>query len=208
MKINLFNSTIIKIKINYKKKKDLILSIEREYSKNPHKIPKKWNCDIHSTFDENYLTIPEDLINLLEVVSIKSISHLFTFPGNLGITNIWYNVCNKSQFQEPHSHAGSLFSGCYYLKFNKNLHHPTTFYNPNFGLISTLMKDKTYFQQRIPCQEDDLLIFPSNLMHSTEGIIHNNQDTNNLRITVSFNIVDTFLYYQEKNLNRKLIKYT
>jgi uncharacterized protein (TIGR02466 family) len=108
--------------------------------------------------------------------------------GTYILSQIWYNIYGKNHFQEPHNHGNSLFSGCYYLKINKDIHHQTTFYNPNFNLDYSKVEQNSYFCFTPDCDEDDLIIFPSFLKHGTKGIKKNS--SNELRITISFNIIN------------------
>ena len=123
---------------------------------------------------------------------IKISEYLHNCPKELQIkgtyilSNIWYNVYEKNYFQNIHDHGNSLFSGCYYLKFNKDIHHQTTFHNPNYNLDYEKIDDNPLFSFEPDCEEDDLIIFPSNLKHGTKGL--KDENSNELRITISFNI--------------------
>jgi len=203
---NIFHSFIWKTKLDYKEKNKLIKKIEHNYFENPDKTPKKWKCKVHSSYEDRNLsldTIPLDLIYLIENKVNAFLDAYFRtneIIGNYFIAEYWYNAYKGFQFQEPHEHGDSLFSGCYYLKFNKDKHCQTTFYNPNFRIEFDKLKNNPYFCYTPECEEDDLIIFPSALMHSTEGIIDKNE-CEELRITISFNIINDHVYNTNRSKN-------
>ena len=210
---NLFTTPIFKTKIEYENKSMLSKLLEEEFWKNINNTPKNWKCNVHSSFGQNNKNIPNDLTRL---IIEKSIEYLSNISNNISIENkyymneIWYNVYGKDSFQEPHTHGDSLFSGCYYLKFNKKKHHQTIFYNPNFSLDYSKLENNPYFCNNLECEEDDLIIFPSSLLHGTRGIknIKSNDDIE-LRITISFNILNSKILLNsvrhKKSVESKLI---
>lgn len=192
MKYNLFQSYIWKSKINYDKKDNLIKNLTKKFNENKNKLTPGWKCFVYSSFrDQENDRIPEDLLDL---ISEKLKEFLENCPSELKIkgtyilNEIWYNIYDENFFQEPHNHIDSLFSGCYYLKFDKNLHHQTTFYNPNFNLDYQKLEDNSYFCFSPDCEEDDIIFFPGNLKHGTKGLKKNS--SNQLRMTIAFNIVN------------------
>lgn len=203
---NIFNSTIWKSKIDYPNKNKLIKTIEQNYKKNPNQTPKGWKCMVHSSFKTEDNQIPADLLKIIENKSNEFLDiyeNKLKITGDYYINDIWYNAYGKHQFQEPHTHGDALFSGCYYLKLNKNIHHQTTFYNPNFGLDYSKLESNTYFYFNPDCEEDDVIFFPSFLKHGTKGI--NNINVEDIRITISFNITNSSVCYERNNKN--LINY-
>jgi hypothetical protein len=206
MTYNIFNSLIWKSKIDYPNKNKLIKIIEENYKKNPHQTPKNWKCAVHSSFKEKNKQIPEDLLKIIEEKSNKFLNTYedeLKINGEYYIKNIWYNAYGKNQFQEPHTHEEALFSGCYYLKFNKNIHHQTTFYNPNYDLDYSKLENNSYFCFTPDCEEDDIIFFPSFLKHGTKGIGDVNID--DIRITISFNISNSNVCYEK--FNKDIINY-
>ena len=195
MKYNIFTSEIWKTKLEYDKKNELIEIIEKSYFSNPNQTPPKWNCKVHSSFGKEFSLIPNDLVNLLqEKVDkyVKTNKNNFNLDGKYFINEIWFNAYKHEQFQEPHTHGNTLFSGCYYLKFNKKIHHQTTFYNPNYNIDFFKVKNNSYFSVEIDCDEDDVIIFPSFLRHGTNGMKDKSKDVE-LRITISFNVENSFI---------------
>jgi uncharacterized protein (TIGR02466 family) len=190
MKYNLFNSYVWKSKINYNKKDFLINDLTEDYNKNKNNLTPNWNCLVYSSFKKEQDKIPEDLLDIIEIKIKEFLDNApdkLKIKGTYILSEIWYNIYDKHHFQEPHTHGDALFSGCYYLKFNKQNHHQTTFYNPNFNIDYSKLEDNSYFSFSPDCEEDDLIIFPSNLKHGTKGL---KNCSNGLRITISFNITN------------------
>jgi uncharacterized protein (TIGR02466 family) len=212
MNYNIFNSLIWKSKINYNKKFELIQNLTDTYNQDKNLLTKNWDCLVHSSFqNQENGKIPEDLLDIIEK---KIIEFLEDCPDELKIrgtyilSEIWYNIYGKNNFQEPHTHGNSLFSGCYYLKLNKDVHHQTTFYNPNFNLDYSKLEENPYFCFTPDCEEDDLIIFPSFLKHGTKGVKKN--CSNDLRITISFNIINPDICidnYKKETYKNKGISY-
>ena len=200
MKYNPFNTFIWKSKLNYDNKENLIKTLSKDFYKNRNKLTSGWECFCYSTHNQIIQNnIPEDLLDIIE----KKISEYLNncheeikLKGKFILKDIWYNVFEKNYFQEPHDHGDSLFSGCYYLKFNKDIHHQTTFYNPNYILDFDKLEGNSYFCFEPDCEEDDLIIFPSRLIHGTKGL--KNNVSNELRITISFNV-----YYPNIRIDTK-----
>ena len=201
MNHNFFHSYIWKSKVNYKNKNELIDIITKDFYENKNSLTSGWDCLVYSSFDEQEnKNIPDEFMNIIENNFLKFLKNCpkdLRIKGQYSISNVWYNVYEKNYFQEPHDHGESLFSGCYYLKFNKDIHHQTTFYNPNYNLDYKKIKDNSHFCNQINCEEDDIIIFPSNLKHGTSGMIEKKSDE--LRITISFNIENSDLCLNDQS---------
>tara|TARA_R100000388_G_C7220774_1_gene148823 strand:+ start:466 stop:1092 length:627 start_codon:yes stop_codon:yes gene_type:complete len=204
MKYDLFNSYIWKSKVKYDNKENLIKTLSEDFYKNKNKLTSRWDCFVYSSFrDLEQNNIAEDLLDIIwEKVSeyLNNCPKELQIKGTYILSEIWYNVYEKNYFQNIHDHGNSLFSGCYYLKFNKDIHHQTTFYNPNYNLDYEKLEDNPLFSFEPDCEEDDLIIFPSNLKHGTKGIKEKTSD--DLRITISFNIINPDICLNTKKQNK------
>ena len=198
MKYKLFDSYVWKSKIDYDGKDKLVKNLIKDYLDNKTKFTPGWKCFVYSSFkDQENNKIPEDLLVIIEDKLrdyLKNCPEELQIKGTYILSGIWYNIYEKNYFQEPHTHGDALFSGCYYLKFNKEKHHQTTFYNPNYNLDYSKLEENSYFCFEPNCEEDDIVIFPSNLKHGTKGI--KEKKSEEIRITISFNVInpDIFLY--------------
>lgn len=203
-----FHSFIWKTKLNYEGKDKLIKKIEDNYAKRPNLTPKKWKCSVHSSMEfqtSSDFNIPEDLLDLLQskiTNFLDDYQKKIKLSGEYILKECWYNAYKGNQFQEIHDHGESLFSGCYYLKFNKNKHYPTEFYNPNYKINFSKVENNSYFSFTPDCEENDLIIFPSQLMHGTKGVKNKCEE---LRITISFNISNKSVRKNTNSFSNKII---
>ena len=111
-------------------------------------------------------------------------------------TNYWYNIGLENSYQEVHDHLGGPviinYAAIHFLKFNKNVHAGTVFYNPLEAVLkSTLpttnekIKPNDYqgLQKVVQVEQEDLIIFPAYLPHSVMT-----QNSTEERITIAFNL--------------------
>lgn len=200
MRYNIFNSYIWKSKVKYDNKENLIKTLSEDFYKNRNKFTADWDCFVYSSFkDPIQKNIPEDLVDRIEEKILEYLNNCpeeLRMNGKYILSDLWYNIYEKNYFQEPHVHGTAFFSGCYYLKFNKEKHHQTTFYNPNYNLDFEKLEQDSYFCFEPDCEEDDIIIFPSGLRHGTNGLKSKNSDE--LRITISFNISNSNFYPKNK----------
>lgn len=105
------------------------------------------------------------------------------------ISASWVNFCQPGGFQEFHNHANSIISGCFYL--DADISHPgLTFkrekrnYSPYFVLYNPSSEPHNADKVTIPVVTNDLLIFPSFMIHG-----HEKNHTDKTRIGVAFNVL-------------------
>jgi uncharacterized protein (TIGR02466 family) len=112
------------------------------------------------------------------------------FPEHitLPITTCWTNKTTKLMGHHKHRHPNSFISGIFYLTTHDS--SPTIFYQNNFWIseINNQFKiDKNTFREHIDTgkiypKKSMLILFPSNTVHSVNGLPKNEE-----RFTVSFN---------------------
>jgi uncharacterized protein (TIGR02466 family) len=110
---------------------------------------------------------------------------------NLKMTNMWFNKSDQDDFNFPHTHVGSLFSGAYYLKVaeeNKISFHDFS----NMNLIPENPNNYLNIESWLQCSTNHLLIFQSDLVHSNPRQINTGE-----KITISFNVVYENLIKEE-----------
>ena len=111
----------------------------------------------------------------------------------LVVGEVWININGSRDYNEMHRHAGSIFSGVYYVKTpNKsgnivfespgadimNYHHAGINFNE-----SNLFNGTTYWRE---AKENVLYIFPGWLKHQVEPNLSNEE-----RISISFNTMQS-----------------
>lgn len=185
----LFETSIFKFQIKLQNKEEIIKIIKNKYSKNPYLMPKYWNCNIHSSFTKKGGDYFLNDISHVIMKKFNLIKENFDINyGNYLIKNIWYNVYDKNQYQEIHDHGDSFYSGVYYLKISK-CHNGTIFCNPNHLINFSKVEKNEKFVKSIDIEEEDLIFFPSYLRH---GVLPS-KECEDLRITISFNIINDYL---------------
>jgi len=201
--IQYFGTNFYKCQLDYAGKDQLIEEITSRYNRSPLLKPAGWKDNVHSSFyyEKNCNTflysragIPTNLVNQLN----QKINFLYDDPalktlGKFFISEVWYNAYKESQYQHAHRHHNFeidnkvIFSAVWYLKFNCLEHTPTRFYNPNFDFDVERMKNTSEMNFTPDIVENDLIIFPAVIKHDVPK-----QTSDNLRITIAFNIDCTF----------------
>lgn len=107
---------------------------------------------------------------------------------NINLENFWINVNNKGDYNIPHVHPNSLFSGIYYVNAEKDM-GKIVFMNPimahPYCINSRMIKNYNTFNSAewsIMPNTGLLVIFPSWLLHYVET---NRTEEN--RISIAFN---------------------
>jgi len=140
-----------------------------------------WHCNIFSTFSYNELNLMnfEWFQAFIQKVAENTVEYLQTIyreneKADLTISNCWFNISSKGDFQERHIHSRSHVSFVYYLKAPKGS-NGTTFYNTyeNMFSINQILKPKedtrifTSDAFHTPADERKLVLFQSHIPHMT-----------------------------------------
>ena len=162
----------------------------RLYEKEIKKLKsnKKRNdyIQVDSSHQIDSLHKKEIFINLFNDIK----KHILTFLKNLGyddstllkmdFNESWYNISKPGDYLIKHIHPNSIISGAYYLKSNKN-DFITFFDNDNMILSPINYNELSYEYCSYECTPGKLLLFKSNLNHST------NKQIGKEKIVISFN---------------------
>lgn len=178
-------------------KDELIPTIEETYRKKNLLVPDGWGTDkLHTSFAIKLIN--SHLFGENSKATqyyIEYVSKFFDKPSQLEIIDIWYNYYVDGEYQEIHNHVvdnvfqkASHFSCIHYLKFNPEIHLPTTFLDPLKLLrYHSLEMESNHYEPNynLDVQEGDLIMFPSYLEH----FVRKSQPTpKDPRITVAFNL--------------------
>jgi uncharacterized protein (TIGR02466 family) len=142
--------------------------------------PENFNVD---TSHYNY-----DLKDDLPTVTFHFLQHVKIFMSEMGyntdgvsINNMWFNFSYKGDRLHRHTHRNTLISGAYYVKSNdddKIYFHNYDEMTREPEQFNNLSADRVEYK----CTENTLLLFKSDLPHST------NLHTGEEKITISFNV--------------------
>ena len=98
------------------------------------------------------------------------------------LSNWWININKKGDFNDYHTHPGSMLSAVWYITDN---YRSIEFQNPLLHNRNNILDEMDWsMADVIDCTAGDLLVFPSDLIHR---VYPHTEDT--LRISVSFNMV-------------------
>jgi len=205
----LFPVPTIKIKFKQHDKYNFPLMAKKDAK------PSTWEISLNTTFP-NIIT-DDDFISMEKTEELKtdisnaiiSVFKEINISTKFIISHFWYNIYHQNQGQEKHAHVGPFYhywSGIYY---NKNV-SPTVFCNregphdvhkhqipdsASSKLEKLFMSDAV-----IPTMEGDIILFPPYLVHfvpEQKNIVSDDQ----MRITFSFNLLNTNIYHFKEEEN-------
>lgn len=106
----------------------------------------------------------------------------------LFITNMWFNISHKGNFLFPHTHAGSLISGAYYLESDES--HYISFHDLSRNIIEApnFMNELNAEMAFLPCTPGNLYLFSSDFHHS---VVEQTSDARKIVISVNMSLEDS-----------------
>ena len=137
--------------------------------------------------NETFILDKPELSNIRAFIEDKInfyTSNILASDSKLVITQSWLNKNGKGEYHAEHMHPNSMFSGVWYPKIDETM-PPIKFVNSIKRDISITPLNYNQFNStsfEIPMKSGELIIFPSNLLHSVAPNTSNNE-----RISLSFN---------------------
>ena len=181
---NIFPIPIYKVFLDLDKKdiKKRIAKINQEHNLNRNEI---LNVDTsHNVYDLTNDNFFKPLLNTFLDHSKLFLEHLGydkNFLDRCFLESSWFNISYKNDSLAKHIHPGSIVSGAFYIESNIGdniyFHRQDDMILPPSNPNSLSTKHVAY-----PCLENELLIFKSNLNHSTGA------KKDGKKIVISFNI--------------------
>jgi|TARA_Y100000287_G_C14209015_1_gene349759 hypothetical protein len=176
--------------------KDILVPKIEQYLKDypaPDKSPPGWiSSNIITSWGRN--TINQKLFAQSAEVNKCYKEHFMkifgmTVKSSVKFTDAWFNYYIDGQYQEPHDHINPdyntpdpHFSAIHFLQFDKNIHQPVKFVDPNSKLNRRHLKTDIYTPE---IEEGDIIVFPCHLTH----FVNASEPTPEYpRISVAFNI--------------------
>lgn len=164
------------------------LKIYEDYLKNLNIKTKRTDIfEVESSHDILNLHKSEIFKDLFEnifdncKIFLKELGYVQKIIDNLKIENSWYNISYEGDYLQKHIHPNSLLSGVYYIKSNDD--DFITFFDNDDMLTSYPENNYLNFKScKYKCAPGNLLLFKSNLNHST------NKQKGKEKIVISFNI--------------------
>ena len=148
---------------------------------------ENWLSKVYNVSGKINLYEDKDFKPLLQWIDEK----LLEYTSNLNIDfkpinkNAWFQIYNKGDYQDYHTHPNARISAIYYLKGEKNS-SPTIFtdfnFNTNYFNIINPTEDNSR-EWTIPFQEGVLLIFRSEVPHC----VPKNENSERISIAINYN---------------------
>lgn len=141
--------------------------------------------DTHILDREQFSELKKDILEVVNVYLneiIRPNKELSAY-----ITQSWLNYSDPGEYHHKHNHSNSYLSGVFYINADEQ-HDKIFFHKENYSQIKLYPKQKTVYNSDswwLPVKTGDIVVFPSNLLHSVERTT-----SEKTRISLAFN---TFL---------------
>ena len=165
-------------KWNYGVPPEVLQKIEELSSQVEQKAPKSWACrteTFKTSFADMTPFLPANVLQDFANTAVSAVNSYYqaSYKFEIGI-DYWYNKYSRGDWQEAHTHTGSLLSAVWFLK---NTPQNLTFYTPSYIDVF----DNSY--HTVEANEGDIVLFPSDTIHYVKPV-----DSDEERVTVAFNI--------------------
>lgn len=124
----------------------------------------------------------------------SSLEHYFKEVEKISVEEFWFsaswiNFCFPNGFQEFHSHANSLYSGCFYIDVDESqpgltFKRENRNHDPFFKLYDHRNDIFHADEATLQVRSGDLLLFPSYMVHG-----HSKNTSSKTRISLAFNVL-------------------
>ena len=168
----------------------LVCSYSLDYTKELEWI-RNIDCRRENTFNRQsintFVLDSPELVNIRSWIEIKLhefVTNIYKSTDKLVITQSWVNKNGKGESHPEHTHPNSIVSGVWYPIIHEEL-PPIKFIGRNSRDVSLGKEQYNSFNSStmsMPMKKGELVLFPSNLMHS---VAPNKLDEE--RISLSFN---------------------
>ena len=153
---------------------------ENWVSKNTYNTLETFNLHTDKKFDE---------LNNWIYIQISEFAKILNYETKYKCNHSWFNIYNKNDYQEYHTHSYNTLSAVYFLKSNPKRSSKIVFKvskdptqsDPIIRSHNPLISD-TAFYESVPGR---LLIFKSNLPHCVEK-----SEENETRISLAYNFIN------------------
>ena len=149
---------------------------DREYNKNNKFYAQDFAALLNDEFKLFHIEI-----GLQTIENAKQVSDRISVRRTMALGDIWFVEYEKGDYQLPHNHRSSGFSGILYVNFNEEKHPLTTVIQPWNGILDDETKMINVYGK-----EGTLIIMPSNLLHFSTP-----NESDHKKIVISFDLLVT-----------------
>ena len=128
---------------------------DRGYNKN-----NKFYVEDFATLFDDVFKLFQIEIGLPTIENAKQVSDRISVRRTMALGDIWFVEYEKGDYQLPHNHRSTGFTGILYVNFNEEKHPLTTVIQPWNGIFDDETK-----MINVDAEEGTLIIMPSNLLH-------------------------------------------
>jgi hypothetical protein len=134
---------------------------------NNKNFEKTWISQTPSTFKQSQTDksmIENEVTEYLLKEIVKLLEEKIKYAFEIRLLNIWENIYQNNDYQEPHIHSDSDFSFVIYKKVEEG---KTVFLNPIRNYLMIYKNINHMFQENFmpKCKSGQIVIFPSFLEH-------------------------------------------
>ena len=170
----IFENKLIQIEshlksFKYEKHKTFEFEVESSYTTNQNPLFKEKK--LKNLFKEILESAKEYCIEL---------GYSQAFCNKLKIESSWFNISRSGDYLQRHIHPNSFLSGAFYVKCDDK--DFIRFYDEDMLVAPNNVNELSFTNTSYLCEPGTLLIFKSNLPHST------NKQISQEKIVISFNI--------------------
>jgi len=155
--------------LKYNMRRTSEFEVESSYTVNENLLHK--NTNLKSVFNE--------ILKSAKQYS-KELGYDNHYSKKLKIESSWFNISNSGDYLQRHTHPNSFLSGVFYVKCGNEDY--IRFYEDDMLATPKFVNELSHTNTNYICQPGVLLIFKSNLPHST------NKQISSEKIAISFNI--------------------
>ena len=152
---------------------------------------RKVECGRENSFNrqsiDTFILDSPELANIRSFIEVKVqefVTNIYASTDKLVITQSWVNKNGKGESHPEHTHPNSIVSGVWYPMIHEEL-PPIKFIGRNSRDVALGKEQYNSFNSAtlsMPMKKGELVLFPSNLMHSVAP-----NKLNEERISLSFN---------------------
>lgn len=166
---------------------DLKLCVRKEVEKYSLKTDVFYVNSTHTSFEdlEEYpFTALKEYINYHSLIYLNKMG--YAIEDKTLQVQMWCNISEEGGFLFPHTHAGSILSGVYYVQCSED--DKIIFYNSQRLISSTVLaENKNNYSSDCAtynCTTGSLMMWNSNLLHGNPR-----RNSQKEKIAISFNII-------------------
>tara|TARA_R110000744_G_scaffold42432_2_gene95814 strand:+ start:79 stop:657 length:579 start_codon:yes stop_codon:yes gene_type:complete len=150
----------------------------------------QWRCNTYSSIK---VDIKEHKSDCMEYLLSQIVERVFSFAEKvepitsntkIECTGVWFNIAERTQYQEIHSHIGDHFSVVYYVQAGKDCGDIVFHDTKSFLCGNSFAKELPTCAYK--AREGNLLVFKSETLHQ---VMPNDSEKDRISVALNFKLV-------------------